>query len=143
MFKQVPYKSEHLKFLLEQKMNAHLRSSLLPLLEAFEKSEAVTGLSDGVPMVCGGVLPYWKGRGQVWCVFNEESKASFVPVLRGIKKFLDGVDFNRIEICVPCDEEITETAARRAQLLGFEIECLRAKKYLPTGEDCVLMSRTK
>jgi hypothetical protein len=124
-------------------MNAHLRPSLLPQLESLEKSNAVTGTVDGVPMVCGGVLPYWPGRGQVWCVFNEESKESFVPVLRGIKKFLDSVDFRRIEICVPCDEPITETAARRAQLLGFEIECLRAKKYLPTGEDCVLMSRVK
>jgi hypothetical protein len=144
MFKQVPLKKEHMEYLLNQKANFESKYFLLSKLDMIESDKySVTGLLDEVPMVCGGVLQYWENRGQVWCIFNEQSKHSFVPVLRGIKKFIDNLPFRRIELSVDCDGPYTEVGVRRAKVLGFDVECLRAKKYLPAGTDCVLMAKVK
>ena len=141
MFKNVPFKKEHLQFLLSQKLNIPVKESFNNgIAEGLERTKSETIMCDDVPMACGGVVEIWPGRGQIWCLFSEDSKNKFLPVFRGIKKFIDSCDFDRMELSVPIGLEV---GARRAQMLGFEVECPLAKKFLPGGIDCTLFSRVR
>ena len=137
-FQLVPYRAEHVLPLLDQSMNSDIRDSYVGgLAQLLETHPSVTGVVNGIPMVCGGVIKMWEGRGCVWTVFNEESRRCFVPVFRGIKAFLKGQlrEYRRLELAVPVSFEIGH---RRAKMLGFRVECHFAEKFLPNGEDCVL-----
>jgi hypothetical protein len=139
MFDIVPYKAEHVLPMLDQASNTHLKTmyenGLAKFLESQEKS--MTGLWFGKPMVCGGVAQLWEGRGVVWTVFNEESKNHFIPVFRGIRAYLKHqlLFYRRLELSVPVDFDIGH---RRARMLGFQLECEKAKAFLPDGTDCSL-----
>lgn len=141
MFDLVPFKTDHLKPLAEQSINSYLPEWITSgHAEAMEKTLAFTGFVKGEVMVCGGVTHLWSGRGQLWSIFSERCKTNFLPTFRGIQKFLDHVPYKRIEMSIPCDFEIGK---RRARLLGFELECERARFYLPNGKDCSLYVRIK
>ena len=139
-FSLIPYRKEHVMPLLDQPINRDSRADFIGgLAEWAEKQNSFTGIINDVPVVCGGVLEYWPGRAQIWTIFNAESKENFVPVFRGIKRFLaeQGKTFRRLEISVPCNFEL---GRRRAELLGFKLECGFAEAFLPDGTDCALYS---
>lgn len=139
MFERVKFTRSHLVEMLKQPVNESARQYFdtinFDLLESFP---AFTGMLKGKPAVCGGVIPYWKGRGYLWTVFDETSKGCFVPVFRGIKSLLRDLrpHYIRLEMAVPCDFEI---GLRRAHMLGFITECERASRFLPDGSDCALL----
>jgi len=142
-FQLIQYKAEHVLPLVEQPMNSDIRDSYIGgLAQLLETHPSMTGIMNGRPMVCGGVIKMWEGRGCVWTVFNEESRTCFVPVFRGIRKFLaqQMEEYNRLEMAVPVSFEIGH---RRAKMLGFKVECHLARKFLPSGEDCVLYSMVR
>jgi len=139
MFEKVAFKRGHLSEMLNQKSNSDNVEFFKTVdFDVLEKLSSITGMINGKPVVCGGIVPYWNGRGYLWTVFDENSKEYFVPIFRGIKSFLNDVApfYNRLEIAVPCNFEI---GIRRAKMLGFITECERAIKFLPNGEDCSLM----
>lgn len=139
----VPYKKEHALQLAAQPMNAEARASYEGgLAELLEKHSSMTVMVNDMPMVCGGVIEMWKGRGYLWTMFNEQSKRCFVPTFRGIQKFLDIQleKYPRLEVAIPVSFKLGQ---RRAELLGFKMECPLAKKFLPNGEDCVLYSMVR
>lgn len=141
MFKIVPFKKEHLEVMLTQP--THIEAGILTWYESgnaerMEKLCSFTGLWNGVPLICGGVIDYWENRGQLWSWFNAETpKMAFPAVIRGIKKFLAAQPYNRVEMCHPVGDD---QLARRALLLGFKLECSFARSYLPDGTDCALYS---
>ena len=142
-FHFIPYRKEHVLPFMEQSMNADIRDAYLSgAAEMLEGTPAQTGVLNGVPMVCGGVIKLWEGRGLVWTVFNDESKDCFVPVFRGIRRFLaeQMKIYRRLELSVPVSFEIGH---RRARLLGFKVECHLAPKFLPNGDDCVLYAMVR
>lgn len=133
-----PFKKEHVIPLLAQEMNAYLRSDFEEgMAEDAEEHGSFTGFMNGKIVVCGGVYPYWSGRGGVWTMFSAECKENFVPVFRGIKVFLQEQlkTYRRIEATIPCDFTM---GRRRALMLGFVLECERMKNFLPDGQDCAL-----
>lgn len=140
----VNFKSGHLFALIKEPMNKHLEEWFKSgLVKQLEEGESFTMLVDGKIMVCGGITKYWEGRGQIWSVFSEMSRQNFTPVYRGIKGWLEDQlkkNYVRIEMSVSCDMDV---AKRRAELLGFEVEVERARKYLPSGEDCTLYSMVR
>lgn len=141
----VKFSAMHLQALVKEPGNKHLAEWLTNGLakDLESRDSSFTLLIEGKIMVCGGITKYWEGRGQVWSVFSEMSKYNFTPVYRGMKTWLkDMLDnhFVRIEMSVACD---LATAKRRAELLGFEVEVERARKYLPTGEDCTLYAMVR
>lgn len=140
MMRLAPYEPAHILPMLAQGMNADIRpqwegGALVELMATLPSS--MTVMVRDKPMVCGGVIKLWEGRGCVWTVFNEEAKTCFVPVFRGIKLFLKEQlkTYRRLELAVPMGFKVGH---RRAQLLGFKVECGFARAYLPTGEDCIL-----
>lgn len=143
MFSLVAYKKEHVIPMLDQPSNLHAKTDYLAgLAEWAETKESFTGVLNGLPVVCGGLLMCWKDRGQIWTVFSEECKSNFIPVFRGIRAYLDQQNEKvaRLELSIPCEFEL---GRRRAELLGFKLECERARKFLPDGTDCALYSRVR
>lgn len=138
----VPYKHEHIEVFIDQKINAPAREYFLKGdgRDLEKRANAVTVMLDGVPQVCGAVDKIWENRGLVWCLFNERSKQNFIPVFRAMKGVLDTSDFERIEIAIQVPNKV---ACRRAEMLGFKLECANARKYLPSGEDCAIYVRIK
>lgn len=141
MSELVKFKAAHLRPLLEQPVNAGLRDWFLSgVADQLEVTESASFVYKDEVMVCGGITKYWEGRGQLWTVFNENAKFNFVPTFRAIKHWLNYQienQYKRIELSVNCDFEI---GRRRAELLGFKLECATAKNYLPSGGDCSLYS---
>lgn len=140
MFEVVKFERKHAEYLLSLSMNEVYRSYYNE--EQFNvicENPGVTIMKDGVPLASGGMLRQWKGHAFVWTLFNEQSKYSFVVVFRHIKGLLKTsmIEFNRLSVAIP---KSFPQGVRRAEMLGFEIECKCAKKYFPTGEDAVLMA---
>lgn len=142
MFKTVKFHSDHLIPLLAQGMNEPLRdwfvSGRAQILELH--SESITIMWNDIPMVCSGVSEYWPGRGQLWAVLNEESKRNAAGTFRIYRKWIVSdllKKYHRIEMSVDYG---FDQGKRRAKMLGFTLECERAKKYLPDGGDCSLYS---
>lgn len=135
IFEIVPLTREHLLSLADQKPNSFIHD----WMESGHADEMIprgfAGVMNGHVMICGGVIELWKHRAQVWSIFNQNSKTCFLPVFRGIKKFLQAQPYRRLEFSVPVNLPI---AHRRALLLGFKLECALAEKYLPNGEDCAI-----
>lgn len=141
MVEIVKFSRQHLRPMLDQPSNKFLREWLINGHAEAMESHAYTILLNGEPMVCGGVQKYWDKRGHAWAIFSENAKSCFVPVFRAAKTFvrLALVEFNRIEMYVPLDQEKHH---RRAELLGFKAESV-ARKFLATGEDVIVYSIVK
>lgn len=144
MFEVVVFKKEHVKPLLAQGINqgmdAIFDDEMLQILES--RNLYLTLLQDGEVMCCGGISPYWAGRGEMWCLFSEHCKSNFVPVFRMIRKWLKHElehNYIRIELSIGCG---LQHAKRRAQMLGFTLETERARKYL-YGEDCSIYTMVR
>lgn len=139
----VKFEPHHLRLLINEPANEHMKAFFSDQLIAdLEKTDAVTFYYNGSVQVCGGISHYWPGRGQVWSVFSETSKRNFLPTYRAVKRWLkDRLDnhYERIELSVNCKFLIGK---RRAEMLGFELEIERAKKYL-NGEDCSVYSMVR
>jgi len=145
MFERVPFEGKHLDRMIEQEINAGWRDKFkVPgIREWLETQNSVTGLWKGEPMVCGGITEYWPGRGHLWTVLDARSKDCFIPVFRGIKSWISGTlvkDFHRIEVSIPCGFRL---GCRRAEMLGFRLECGYAEGYLPGGEDAAVYVMTR
>lgn len=137
----VSFKAEHLLALTKEPGNKALEAWFTNgLVYQLEKSEAATFIRNGHVQMCGGINPYWNGRGQLWTVFSENIRRDFVPTFRAIKRWLKHQienNYERIELSIDCD---FPQGKRRAALLGFIMECELARKFLPNGKDCSLYS---
>lgn len=136
MFKVIPFKKEHMIPLLDQDINkVHKAGFMSGKMDELEKIHSFTMIYDETILVCYGVIEIWKKRGQLWTVFNQESKFHFVPIIRAAKRLFLESEFDRIEMAVPVP---FETGHRRARLLGCTMETRNAPKYFPNGEACSL-----
>jgi hypothetical protein len=135
MFSVVPLEKEHLIELSAEPENAFLVGSLA---DGFYENDASRGFSrtaflNGKIAVCAGINELWPNRGFLWSIFSKSCESNFLPVFRGIKKFLAEAPFKRIEMGVPCE---FERGHRRALMLGFTLECSVARAFLSSGQDC-------
>lgn len=101
---------------------------------------SVVILINGEPVMVGGLIFYWSGRGKIWTLFASMDKHQFLPVFRLMKKYVESVDIKRIEVDVPCNDDKFK---RRAEMLGFTKYADRARCYNSFGEDCTLFERIK
>lgn len=93
---------------------------------------------DGVVMLCGGLIDYWQGRAETWASFNKGCKKDFLAVHHQVVKFLDTCGVRRVEAGV---EVNFEAGHRWVKALGFTLETVCARHYLPDGKDCSLYVR--
>lgn len=146
MSETVKMTSGHLFELVKEPLNQYLEEWFTSgKVEDLEKGESFTFIYKDQIMLCGGITPYWTGRGQLWCVFSGKAHDRFVPCYRAIKKWIDDQlrrNFVRIEVSIDHGESF-DLASRRAELLGFYIECPLARKYLPNGGDVALYAMVR
>lgn len=145
MFEAARFEKLHVLPFLSQRndtlINQWLKSGRLDALE--QDVNCFTGLVNGVPAVIGGVYTFWQGRGYLWSIFNEDFKSNFVPVFRGLKRFLSDLPFCRLEMAIATSCPEYANAVRRAGLLGFKLEVPRAEQYLPEAGDASILVRIK
>lgn len=137
MFKLKRMDINELLSLAKEPMNKTLRDWDEAHAESLRDSTlAFTGLVNDELVFCFGLTPLWNKRGYLWVVLSERIKYHGTAVYRNVKKLLDEQQlFDRIEMDSPVDFELGH---RRALFLGFKLECARAKKYSPLGEDKAL-----
>ncbi len=138
----VKLKREHIEELAKEPENAFLKDWLTNghAGEKLQEVDAVAGIVNENIVIIAGLTPYWKGRAHLWCVFSEKAKGNFVAVFRVIQRYLKSRSYPRIEMDVPLDTKFSNMAGKRAMLLGFKLECPRAKHYRPNGGDSALYS---
>jgi hypothetical protein len=95
---------------------------------------------DGVIKACGGIVLYWKGRGEAWAMIGDDTRKDFVGIIRAIKKILSITDCDRIEATVIKD---FKAGHRLVKLLGFDLEAQTMRKYGIKGWDYSLYARVK
>lgn len=140
MMELIPFKAEHVKPWQDQPVNHMLKTWIRDLVpERLEKAgNSFSGVVNGEIVVCGGTSEYWPGRCELWTAFNEDCRHNFLPVFRGIKRWLKTVPYRRIELSIPVDLKQWTIGCRRAEMLGFELETFLMKKYFPNGTDACL-----
>lgn len=129
-----PFRRWHLDWLSEYPA---AEPGYAPTLDAtalayLERNVAWTGIVDGVPIACGGLIRLWERRHTCWARLSMESSKYMLPITRHVKQL----------IAVPGRTEFTVRADfaagnRWAKLLGFKIETPCLEHFGPEGEDHV------
>ncbi len=137
----VPFRPEHLMALALQPGQGHL-------IGTYQNPEygttlaangpAYTALRDGGSIVaCAGLMNLCPGRAYAWALVATDAGRDFVPLTRGIARFLAGCDVRRVETAIDC---AWPAAHRWAKMLGFEYEG-RMRAYSEDGRDAALYAR--
>lgn len=135
------FKAEHLDQIALQEAQQYLLHHMEPGMGAYlEGLQAFSGLVDGKPVVCAGVLPYWEGRGLAWAYLGEDAGSHMAAIHKAVKRYLEVAPFDRIEAAV--DVEF-EAGHRWIKMLGFELEAPRMAKFRADGGAASLYARIK
>src|SRR6266850_6360934 len=110
---------EHYLKIREQRSQLHLGPFMTEAhLQAMAASPwSFTGVWHDRIVACGGVIPYWEGRGEAWASIDREVKEAFIGIHRAALKMLEECTVRRIEASV--DRGFKE-GHRWVGLLGFE-----------------------
>ena len=102
----------------------------------------ITAIVNRRPVAIFGLMFHWKGVGEAWSVFAEESRRYPIAMTKGAIAFFDicKILFNlhRIQITVKCNDK---RAVRWAKGLSFVEEGVMVK-YSADQEDTFMMRRT-
>ena len=138
----IPFKVEHLDSIEEQDAEMMFgksipRDSAVLLEDMLSRTITI----DGKPVLCGGVIEYWPGRGEIWALIDKNTKKDFVAIHRATMAFLDECPHNRLEAVVVAD---FDAGKRWIGMLGFRLETPEPMKaYCPNGADAYLYARFK
>ena len=138
----VPFRAEHMLALSDREDRPFVGVDLTvqQVVELENLKLGYTGLVDGKVMACAGLHVYWPGRAEAWAYVSKEAGPHMVAITRAVKAFLKLHDDKRIEAVV--DLEFAD-GLRWIQLLGFELEAPKMRRYAPGGRDCALYALVK
>jgi hypothetical protein len=94
---------------------------------------------DGTVLCCAGLLPLWEGRAEAWALMGTDLKRNFLCIHHAVVRFLNMVEFRRIEAAV--DAEFC-TGRKWLERLGFLQEGYM-KAYTPDGRDCIRFAKVR
>jgi hypothetical protein len=142
MITVVKFKAKHLDLMHDQPGQAWIRPYLRP--EALASLEvdrwAFTGLSRGRVVICGGVVEYWKDRGEAWAFIGRDCRDEFLSIHKTAVALLSDCPLRRIEAAVDRD---FRAGHRWARALGFELEAPILKHYRPDGGHMSLYAKVR
>jgi len=102
----------------------------------------ITAFINRRPVAVFGLMFHWKGVGEAWSVFDEESRRYPIAMTKGAITFFDSCqilfNLHRIQITVKCNDE---RAVKWAKSLHFVEEGVMVK-YSADQEDTYIMRRT-
>jgi hypothetical protein len=139
----VPLQEHHVRALTPQQAQAGQSEA-----ERVHDAMALAQSGSGWALVCeegvaaiAGVQAQWGGRGVAWCLLSDLAGAHMVPLTRAVRRYLDGLDYARIEMYV--DAQFAE-GCRWARLLGFKNETPEGMpRFLPNGNTAFMYGRTR
>ncbi len=109
--------------------------------EAIERSgEHYTVLDNGKAVVVGGIITFWKDRGEAWLLLGKTKKENFISIFKAVDRFVKNCSLRRIEMVIDYD---FKQGHRWAKLLGFKKEAEILKHYRPDGGDVSLYSKVR
>lgn len=134
-FSLVPFIAEHYLSIVPRLEEAIVGEHKQLLLgRVLTSASAYTLLYNDVPLVCGGILLYWNGVGEIWLHGSVDvirhPAAVFRLALRLVKKWKQQFHLHRIQITV---DEGFPASARFAEALKFTFES-RMERYGPNRE---------
>jgi hypothetical protein len=134
---------EHVNFLIKSDKSGSLGRFIQPqhvhIVCNSNNGIAYTVFDGEEVLFCGGVIEFWKNRGEVWGIFNAEmSKHQFLAVHRATKRFLEVCPVRRLEAMVETD---FVQGHRWIKKLGFEVEAVRLRSYFPNGKDGTMYAK--
>jgi hypothetical protein len=136
-----PFKPYHIDLLRAQGVQgAQLRElSLVPEGTVINPhGQALTVFDGETVIVCGGIIPKFKGHGECWAILSAEAGRHMRWLHYAAKRFISIEPWSRLEATV---EEGFENGCRWVELLGFKFEG-RSPKYGPNGETHLRYGRT-
>lgn len=129
----VPYEAGHLWELDRADGRAYLAMNVTPAqAQAMEGDQTFTGLMDGKVVAVGGIADLCPGRALLWSYMGPTAGRHMVALTRVAKRLIEMSTVDRLEADVDVD---FEPGHRWLQLLGFELETPRMRKYRPDGGD--------
>lgn len=139
---KVPFRIEHAQELLKPTDWNPFQNWSEPEWQPIADSKlAFTGLLDGSPIVCAGLIPQWPGRAVAWMITDQRSGPAMLWLHRQVSQFLTEIQthasFRRIELTVLSG---FSAGHRWAKMLGFKPEGLM-KSYDVNGQNHVLFAR--
>jgi|JI9StandDraft_2_1071091.scaffolds.fasta_scaffold04911_5 hypothetical protein len=134
-FQVVPFEPEHILQLDVQEAQRLTDDEQARALAA-PFGWAWTGMVDGVPVACAGLVEVWQGRAYAWALLARTAGPWMAAITRAVRRALKASTFDRIEMAVDAG---FVAGQRWALLLGFELETPRPlRRYLPGGRDAYL-----
>jgi RimJ/RimL family protein N-acetyltransferase len=136
-----PFQEEDIATLVLQARQAEEGKWLaaIDLVSLSQSGQSFTGLVEGVPLICAGVIGIWPGRAMAWAYLSRDAGRNMRSITTAVRKFLDETDHRRVEMTTI---QGFQAAARWAEMLGFRLEGLMTQ-YTPDGEDAYLWARVK
>jgi len=131
----IAFKPEHLAAMRLQpmQMGARFDPGHAPALG----EDAWTGIAEGAPVVCAGIMPLWAGRGMAWACLSADAGRHFMAIHRAAARVFALPRYRRVEAYV---DPVWAPARRWVELLGFTREGLM-RAFLPEGGDMLLYAR--
>jgi hypothetical protein len=143
MTRQVDFKAEHIKMLIDQPHYEYMKPYISEeTMAALERQPYVSSIeAEGKIVVAGGVSMYWHGRGEAWAFYDANLPKHLYPRVHKIMRmWFDLCPVRRIEAAIDIGDEI---GMRRTEMLGFTLEAPLLRKFRPDGKDCALYARVK
>ncbi len=107
----IPFKTEHLLEIEHRWPEVGVPSELImATAEFYSTGFARTGLVNGHPIVCGGMMPLWPGVGEAWVIGSDELKQNIISFHRAILRFREvvfGMGLHRLQCA--CHADFTES----------------------------------
>lgn len=136
-----PFRAEHFRDLTLQPHQAAWQSSLLSQdwghLGAL--GEAWTGLVDGRPVACIGVVDMGHGRGEAWALISQDAGSNMLSITRAVARWLAASPYRYLQAYTAAN---FDTGHRWATMLGFASRG-RLPGYCENGEDALIWTRTR
>lgn len=137
----VPFAPTHLAAMrVQERQRTFLDYAPEGLSEQLAARPSITVLAGDTPLLCGGVIELWPGRGLCWAYFAEGIRERMTAVVRAARRFIDANAPARLEMDTEIDHE---EGHRLARLLGFRLEAPRMECYYPNGNAGALYVRIR
>ncbi|MDP2619909.1 MAG: hypothetical protein Q8P46_06985 [Hyphomicrobiales bacterium] len=137
----LPYRAKHLDLIDIDPHQAQFGRFLTPAVAAsLEGPFAWTGVKNGAVLGCVGLQKKWLDHYVAWAVFSRRAGAHMLEVVRTVKGRLPFLPGGRIEAAAACD---SPGDRKFLELLGFELEAARMRRYSPDGRDFALYALVK
>lgn len=139
MYKVVPFRQQHLAWLESVGSAETIQGWKLTKEECdlLERMDSWTGVWDGEPIVCAGLIRHWPGRSQAWAFMSKNAGRHMMWITKRVAEHLAKVQ-GRIEMTVRMD---FVPGQRWAKMLGFEVESPCMAHYGPEGESHIGYAR--